>query len=59
MDVLIKDLKLKKDVILACINRGGTILSPRGDDALQPGDTVIVVTTQSGFDVLDDILRTE
>ena len=59
VDVLIKDLKLKKDVILACINRRGTILSPRGDDALKPGDTVIIVTTQKGFDVLDDILRTE
>lgn len=59
VNVLIKDLKLKKDVILACINRKGQILSPRGNDALQPGDTVIIVTTQTGFDVLDDILRDE
>ena len=55
--VPIRQLKLKENVILACINRGGSIISPRGDDSLQSGDTVIVVTTHTGFDVLDDIIR--
>jgi len=55
--VPIRQLKLKDNVILACINRGGSIISPRGDDSLQSGDTVIVVTTHTGFDVLDDIIR--
>ena len=50
-------LKLKENVIIACINRGGKIISPRGDDTVEAGDTVIVVTTHTGFDVLDDVLR--
>lgn len=56
IDVPIKNLILKDNVILACINRKGKIISPRGNDALHSGDTVIVVTTHTGFDVLDDIL---
>jgi len=55
--VPIKDLALKKNVILACINRKGRIISPRGNDALQSGDTVIAVTTHTGFNELDDIIR--
>ena len=55
--VPIRELKLKENVILACINRQGVIISPRGDDMLMGGDTVIVVTTGSGFDEVDDILR--
>ena len=55
--VPIRQLKLKDNIILACINRGGSIISPRGDDCLLAGDTVIVVTTHTGFDVLDDIIR--
>lgn len=54
--VPIAELKLKKNVIIACINRKGHIVSPRGSDVLQLGDTVIVVTTHSGFDVLNDVL---
>lgn len=57
VDVQIKDLLLRSDVILACINRRGRIISPRGNDTLKVGDTVIVVTTYNGFDVLDDIIR--
>lgn len=55
--VPIRDLALKQDVILACINRRGRIISPRGDDSLQADDSVIVVTKHTGFDVLDDIIR--
>lgn len=57
LDVPIYELKLKDNVILAGINRGGRIISPRGNDTLKIGDTVIVVTTHTGFDVLDDIIR--
>ncbi len=53
----IHSLSLKDNVILACIHRAGKIISPRGNDALEVGDTVIVVTTHTGFDILDDIVR--
>lgn len=53
--VPLKDLNTSSDVILASINRQGTIIIPRGSDALKAGDTVIVVTTRLGLDNLEDI----
>ena len=50
-------LKLKEDLLIACINRGGKIIFPRGQDTIELDDTVIVVTTQSGFSDISDILR--
>ena len=40
------ELKLKRNVLIACINRGGVIITPNGQSTIQLGDTVIVVTTQ-------------
>lgn len=48
--------KIKKDVLIACINRNGRILIPSGSDTIEVGDTVIVVTTHTGFDDIRDIL---
>lgn len=50
-------LKIKENVLIACINRGGKVIMPRGSDTLEAGDSVIIVTTTSGFDDLDDIGR--
>lgn len=50
------DLKLKSNILIACINRDNEIIIPRGSDVLMEGDTVIVVTNHSGFDVIEDIL---
>lgn len=56
-DVSIDSLKLKDNIIIACINRNGKIIIPRGKDIIRRGDTVIVVTLKSGFKDIDDILR--
>lgn len=53
----LEELSLKNNLLIACINRGGKIITPRGKDFLQAGDTVIVVTTHSGLNDLKDILR--
>lgn len=53
----IEELPLKENVLIACINRDGTILTPRGKDVILPGDTVIVITTNTGAQDFDDILR--
>jgi len=53
----LSQLDIENDVIIASINRHGKIISPRGSDKLEKGDTVIVVTTRSGLDQLDDIIR--
>ena len=42
------ELSLKDNVLLACINRHGKIIIPRGKDAVLPGDAVIAVTTMHG-----------
>lgn len=38
------DVTLRPGILIAVINRRGTIIIPRGNDAIRPGDTVIVVT---------------
>lgn len=53
----LSELPLKKNLLIACINRGGKILIPCGSDCIQADDTVIVVTTHSGFHDIRDILR--
>ncbi len=52
----LKDLKLKSNLLIGCINRGGKIIIPRGNDSMLAGDTVIVVTTQKGLGDIRDIL---
>ena len=48
--------KMKKDILIAFINRNGRILIPSGNDSIEVGDTVMIVTTHSGFDDIRDIL---
>lgn len=56
--VPIEQLKLKKNLLVACINRKGRIITtPRGRDTLELGDTVIIVTTNTGLKDLKDILE--
>lgn len=51
------NLKLKDQVLVAFINRNGKIILPSGQDSIQVGDTVMIVTTHHGFDEIEDILR--
>ena len=55
--VPLMDLALKKNLLVACINHNGRIIIPRGHDQIQVGDTVIIVTTEKGFQDINDILR--
>ena len=52
----LEKLSLKKNLLVACINRNGRILTPRGKDTIEVGDTVIIVTTNTGLNDLKDIL---
>lgn len=56
--IMLKDLnkKLKKDLLIAFINRNGKILIPSGSDSIEVGDTVMLVTTHTGFNDIQDIL---
>ncbi len=44
------------NLLIGAINRGGKILTPGGRDVIEAGDSVIVVTTVTGLNDLDDIV---
>ena len=48
--------RMKKDILIAFINRNGQILIPSGNDSIEVGDSVMIVTTHTGFDDIRDIL---
>lgn len=50
------ELALQPNLLICAINRSGRILTPGGRDTIEPGDTVVVVTTATGLNDLDDIL---
>ncbi|MBQ4055277.1 MAG: Trk system potassium transporter TrkA [Clostridia bacterium] len=55
--IALKDLKLKKDLLISFINRNGSIIMPSGNDKIEVGDTVMIVTKHSGFNDIQDILE--
>lgn len=57
LGIPLEHMKLKDNLLVACINRNGMIITPRGKDTLEAGDTVIIVTTHTGLNDLKDILR--
>jgi trk system potassium uptake protein TrkA len=50
-------LPLKKNLLVCCLNHNGIIRIPRGQDSIQVGDTVIIVTTHKGLRDISDILE--
>ncbi|MBR4173701.1 MAG: Trk system potassium transporter TrkA, partial [Clostridia bacterium] len=55
----LEQLKLKDNTRIACINRGGVVITPHGKDEINTGDTVIVVTTNKGSKDISDIYYKE
>ena len=56
-NIPLMDLPLKKDLLVSFINRNGDILIPSGQDCIKKGDTVMIVTTHTGFHDIQDILK--
>lgn len=54
--VPLKDLNLKANNIIACIARDRKIIIPNGDDCIQAGDSVVVITMTKQIRDLEDIL---
>lgn len=50
-------LKLIESALVACINRNGKVIIPRGKDCILPGDTVIIITTKTGLNDISDIIE--
>ena len=57
LNVCLKDLKLKKNVLIASIIRDSEVIIPSGMSQIQANDSVIVVTTGQILDDLNDILE--
>lgn len=56
----LKEIQLKPNILIACINKKGKIIVPGGSDALESGDTVVVVTTSERVILdLNDIFAEE
>lgn len=53
----IKDLPLKDNLQIICINRRGKIILPQGSDVIMPDDLVVVLTSRKGLGALEDILK--
>lgn len=56
-NIPLKNIALKKGLLIASIIRGGRLISPGGNDSIQVRDNVIVVTTRDGLQDLNDILQ--
>ena len=56
-DKQLKDLKLKSNTLVSFINRAGKIIIPKGNDTIEVGDSVMIVSKNKGFTALTDILR--
>ena len=53
----LQNLKLKKNILICTINHRGSIITPGGQSVINVGDTVVVVTTQTGFRDIRDIVE--
>ena len=54
--VPLAELSLKSNLLISFINRDGSIIIPSGQDRIMAGDTVMIVTTHTGFHDIQDIL---
>ena len=52
----IMKLKLKDNLLICFIFRRGKVIIPSGQDCILPGDSVMIVTTHSGFNDISNIL---
>ena len=56
-DTPLQALELKDNLLVCAIHRKGKVIIPKGQDCLQVGDSVIIITTDCGkLKDIDDIL---
>ena len=53
----LSQLKVKPNVLVACISHDGRISIPNGNSIIRVGDSVVVVTSLLGFRDIRDILK--
>ncbi|MBR5527458.1 MAG: Trk system potassium transporter TrkA [Clostridia bacterium] len=55
-NIPLKDMKLRKNILIAGIIRGNTPIIPAGSDIILPGDKVVVFASGTRLSVLSDIM---
>ncbi len=55
-DKPLKELRTKDNLLISCIIHEGKVIIPRGNDKISVGDRVVVVTSHTGLQDLDDVL---
>ncbi|MCR1933325.1 Trk system potassium transporter TrkA [Clostridium tepidum] len=56
LNISLKDIKIKKGVLIAAIVRNKDIIIPNGDDCIKSGDSVIIVTERNNIIDINNIL---
>ncbi len=57
IDKPLSELRLKRDVLIAAIMRGRSVITPRGSDTIQAGDSVILVSGAMGLTGITDAIE--
>lgn len=55
VNVPLKDMRLKSNLLIACIYRDGRAFIPGGNDVFRAGDSVTIVTTRTGLSSIEEI----
>ena len=56
LNIPLKDLKLKKNILIIGISRGGELITPSGMTEIHEGDRVVIITTTQGYGDITEIL---
>lgn len=56
-NIPLQNMRIKKNILVCCIHRGGQVIIPTGQDELRVGDSVVVVLTNSRLNDIKDILE--
>ena len=57
-DIPLQELQLKPHILVCAINRKGKIIIPKGQDCIQKGDSVVIITTDCGaYKDIRDIMK--
>ena len=54
--IKLKDMKIIPNTLICCISRGNYVIIPGGNDSIEVGDSVIVVTTRKGLNDIDEMI---
>lgn len=55
-DIPLAQLKIRNDILVACIVREGKIIIPEGNDYISEGDNIIIVTSSLNISDVEDIV---